>query len=163
MLRMKAKQVDHGSREVAELISRMFESMHNAEGLGLAANQIGEALRVAIIDRRGTEDGTEDLVLINPEIMAAWGQQVREEGCLSLPEVWVKVKRAAHIRLKYQDQTGAERTLKASDLLASALQHEIDHLNGVLIVDRISGLQRRFLSGKLNKLKELSRGDATSQ
>jgi len=155
VLRKKAEQADPRDPYITELIPRMFESMRTADGLGLAAPQIGESVRVAVIDGRGTPDG-EDLVLINPEISAAWGEQSREEGCLSLPEIWVKVKRSAHVKLKYQDLDGAEHEIKASDLLATAFQHEIDHLDGVLIIDRISTLQRKLVSGKLRSLKAQS-------
>jgi len=156
VLREKAREVNPGDPAIAELVTRMFESMRAVDGLGLAAPQIGESVRVSVIDGRGNPDG-EDLVLINPEIVAAWGEQSREEGCLSLPEIWVKVKRSAHIKLKYQDMDGTEHEIKASDLLATAFQHEIDHLDGVLIVDRIPALQRKLISGKLRNLKARSK------
>ena len=152
VLRKKAERIDPGDPRLAELIPRMFVSMRAAEGLGLAAPQIGESVRVAVIDGRGTPDG-EDLVLINPEIISAWGEQSREEGCLSLPEIWIKVKRSAHVKLKYQDTTGNDHEMRASELLATAFQHEIDHLDGILIIDRISAFQRKLVSGKLRNLK----------
>jgi len=156
VLRKKAKPVDPADPGLADLVQTMFESMRAKDGLGLAAPQIGESQRVAVIDRRGTEGGEEDLVLLNPEILVSWGEQSSEEGCLSLPEVWVKIRRARHIKVRYQDLSGQERTIKVSDRPAVAIQHELDHLDGVLLVDRVSSMKRRLLKGKLDKMKVLS-------
>jgi peptide deformylase len=136
----------------------MLDTMRAEDGLGLAAPQIGESVRVAVIDRRGTENGEEDLVMINPEISVAWGHDTSEEGCLSLPEIWVKVKRASHVKLAYYDLNGERQSLKASGRFAVAIQHELDHLDGVLLVDRIPSFQRRLLKGKLDALREQARG-----
>jgi peptide deformylase len=157
ILRKRAKSVDKDDPDVPLLVENMLDTMRAENGLGLAAPQVGESVRVAVIDRRGTENGAEDLVMINPEITVAWGQETSEEGCLSLPEIWVKVKRASHVKLTYSDLNGNEQSLKASGRFAVAIQHELDHLDGVLLVDRVSSVQRRLLKGKLDALKEQAR------
>jgi peptide deformylase len=156
VLRQRARAVEDDEPGLELLVQNMLETMRAQDGLGLAAPQIGESARVAVIDRRGTEDG-EDLVMINPEIAVAWGHEASEEGCLSLPEIWVKVKRASHVKLSYSDLSGKRQSLKASGRFAVAIQHELDHLDGVLLIDRVSSVQRRLLKGKLDALKELAR------
>jgi len=152
-LRQRASTVDPTDPRMASLVSTMVETMREAEGLGLAAPQIGESVRVAVIDRRAlTSD--EDLVLINPVMEVAWGEAAMEEGCLSLPGVWVDVKRATHVKVRYADLTGSEQVIRADDMLAVALQHELDHLDGVLLVDRISPDARRSIADTLEHIKE---------
>lgn len=157
VLRRRARSVEHDDPGLAALVENMLDTMRAENGLGLAAPQVGESVRVAVIDRRGTEDGEEDLVMINPEITVAWGRETSEEGCLSLPEIWVKVKRASHLKLTYFDLSGRKLSLKASGRFAVAIQHELDHLDGVLLIDRVSSVHRRLLKGKLDELKEQAR------
>ena len=157
VLRKRAQSVADDDPSLPALVENMLDTMRAENGLGLAAPQVGESVRVAVIDRRGTEDGDSDLVMINPEITVSWGHESSEEGCLSLPEIWVKVKRASHLKLAYHDLSGEQQTLKASGRFAVAIQHELDHLDGVLIIDRISSVQRRLLKGKLDALKALAR------
>lgn len=134
----------------------MIDTMRDADGAGLAAPQIGVDLRVAVVDRRMTQSG-EDLVLVNPMMEVAWGESALEEGCLSLPGIWVEVRRATHVKVRYVDLAGQHQVVKASDMLAVALQHELDHLDGVLLVDRISPRQRRAIAEDLERIKETGR------
>jgi peptide deformylase len=133
VLRLKAKKVkDVKSPEIQRLVSDMFESMREAEGLGLAAPQIGVSLRLCVIEIDG-----ERLVFANPTVTARSKEKVLfEEGCLSLPGEFFLIERSEKVTVRYEDEYGRERKLKASGLLAIALQHEIDHLEGVLMVDR---------------------------
>jgi peptide deformylase len=135
------------------LVAAMLETMREADGVGLAAPQVGAGVRVAVIDRRATENN-EDLILINPMMEVAWGEATMEEGCLSLPGVWTEVRRATHVRARYADLSGNEKTVKADGMLAIAIQHELDHLDGVLLVDRISPHARQALAGALDRIKE---------
>jgi len=133
----------------------MFETMYKRGGVGLAANQVGVLKRVVVIDiNSGKENqGKEKIVLINPEIVALEGEEIKEEGCLSLPGLYRKVKRAAFVKVKAQNLDGEEFTIEGEGLLARALQHEIDHLNGIVFIDRLSPLQKRLALEKFKKLK----------
>ena len=140
ILRQKAQKVkDPLAPEIQELIQDMFASMHAAEGLGLAAPQIGRSLRLCVIELDG-----ERMVLINPYITAASKEKIPfEEGCLSLPGEFLWIDRSEKITVRYQDENGVARKMKASGLLSVALQHEIDHLEGVLILDRFRSQKKR--------------------
>ena len=133
------------------LLPRMFASMYEAPGIGLAAPQVGLGLRFAIIDLMEGE-ASAPLVLINPEVLAASDALVsREEGCLSLPNQYADVVRPQSVRVGYQDLAGALHQIEADGLLATCLQHEIDHLDGVLFVDHLSALKRNMLMRRLAK------------
>ena len=141
--------------QVRALLPRMFATMYAAPGIGLAAPQVGVSLRVAIVDLM-PDDAPAPLVLVNPEVVAvgeAWG--VREEGCLSLPGQYADVSRPAQVRVRYTDADGRARELSADGLLATCLQHEIDHLDGVLFVDHLSPLKRNMLMRRLAKDRKL--------
>ena len=150
-LRAKAKPVQPGDARVPELAERMLATMYKAPGIGLAAPQIGELLRLVVVDIHPDEKPA-PMVLVNPEILAE-SQDVatREEGCLSLPNQFADVTRPARVKVRWQDLTGARKEIEADGLLAACLQHEIDHLNGVLFVDHISALKRNMLLRKLAK------------
>ena len=150
-LRAKAKPVQPGDSRVPELAERMLATMYKAPGIGLAAPQIGELLRLVVVDIHPDEKPA-PMVLVNPEILAE-SQEVatREEGCLSLPNQFADVTRPARVKVRWQDLTGARKEIEADGLLAACLQHEIDHLNGVLFVDHISALKRNMLLRKLAK------------
>ncbi len=144
VLRTKAKKVSTFGQSVHVLVEDMFESMHRANGLGLAAPQIGVPLRVIIIEmpEEVDEEGTviapdERYAFCNPEIIEAHGEEEDEEGCLSVPDYVGLVKRATHVTVKGQDTNGRRIRTKAEGLLARAFQHEIDHLNGTLFIDRV--------------------------
>lgn len=152
--RLKTRARPVGPADTArlrDLIPRMFATMYKAPGIGLAAPQVGVLLRVAVIDLM-TDERPAPITLVNPEIVAASAElSTREEGCLSLPGQYADVDRPARVKVRYLDQTGARKEIEADGLLAACLQHEIDHLDGVLFVDHISALKRNMLLRKLAK------------
>jgi len=137
-----------------KLVAEMFESMYAAQGIGLAAPQIGLSQQLTVIDTSFNKVAKDKLVLINPEIVETRGKQVEEEGCLSLPDIREKVQRAARVKVKAQNERGEWFEVEGEELLARALQHEIDHLNGVLFIDRISRLKRELVLRKIRKLQK---------
>jgi peptide deformylase len=150
-LRAKAKPVQAGDPRVAPLAEEMLATMYKAPGIGLAAPQVGELLRLVVVDIRPDEK-PEPLVLVNPEIVAESRETAtREEGCLSLPNQYADVTRPARVKVRWQDLSGAKKEIEAEGLLAACLQHELDHLDGVLFVDHISALKRNMLLRKLAK------------
>jgi peptide deformylase len=137
--------------KVAALVPKMFAAMYKAPGIGLAAPQVGVLLRLVVMDL-APEKIPAPLVLINPEVVAASEEKAtREEGCLSLPDQYADVTRPAWVKVKYQDEQGRPQEIAGEGLLAACLQHEIDHLNGVLFVDYLSPLKRNILLRKLAK------------
>ncbi len=155
VLRKKTDSVTKINGTIERLINDMVETMHAAPGVGLAANQVGVPLQLAVIDLSTREEKEKRhplLVIINPEIISREGSVVEEEGCLSIPDYAEKVKRAAKVKVRAQDRTGKEFELEAEGLLAKALQHEIDHLNGILFVDRLSTLKKSIFRRRFKKL-----------
>jgi peptide deformylase len=139
------------AERVRALLPRMFATMYAAPGIGLAAPQVGVNLRLAVIDLM-PDDKPAPMVLVNPEIVAASAElATREEGCLSLPGQYADVTRPARVKVRYHDEAGVKREVEAEGLLAACLQHEIDHLDGVLFVDHISALKRNMLMRRLAK------------
>jgi peptide deformylase len=136
------------------LVAEMFESMYVAQGIGLAAPQIGLLHRLTVIDISYKKNAKEKLVLINPEVVESRGKQVEEEGCLSLPEIREKVARAAWVKIRAQNERGEWFEVEGEELLARAMLHEIDHLNGVLFIDRISRLKRELVLRKIKKMQK---------
>lgn len=132
-----------------ELLDVMLESVKAAEGIGIAANQIGIPLRTALV---GREDGT-FFEIVNPTILALEGDVVLDEGCLSVPDQFEKVKRRLKVKVRYQDKTGAWQEQEAEGRLAHVFQHEIDHLDGKVFVDHLSGLKRGLILEKMLKLQ----------
>ncbi len=154
VLKRKTEPVRSIDGDIQTLIDDMVETMHAAPGVGLAANQVGVPLQVTVIDLSTQEDENRRhplVVLINPEIIAAEGSITEEEGCLSLPDCSEKVKRALKVTVKALDRTGKSFELTADGLMAKALQHEIDHLNGLLFIDRLSPLKKDFFKRKYRK------------
>ena len=138
------------------MVDDMTESMYAAEGIGLAAVQIGVAKRVIVMDLDQKEGKKNPRVFINPKILWASDEKaVFEEGCLSVPEIWEEVERAARIRAEFLDRDGERQVLEADGLLATCLQHEMDHLEGVLFIDHLSKLKRSIALRKLQKAKRL--------
>jgi peptide deformylase len=138
--------------KLKRLTEEMFDSMYAAQGIGLAAPQIAISKRITVIDVSFKKNPTDRIVLINPEIVSREGKQVEEEGCLSLPEIREKVSRAAKVKVKAQDVTGEWFEVEGEELLARAFQHEIDHLDGLLFIDRLSRLKRDLVIRKIKKL-----------
>ncbi|MEZ5647786.1 MAG: peptide deformylase [Alphaproteobacteria bacterium] len=154
-LKVKAAPVITVDDSVRLLMDDMLETMYRAPGIGLAAPQIGISQRVIVIDLAETEHQRQPLRMVNPEIIAVSEEsQVFEEGCLSLPDQYAEVERPAKIRVRYLDYAGASQELEAEGLLATCILHEIDHLDGVLFVDRISSLRRSIIIRKLAKRKK---------
>ncbi|MDP3562215.1 MAG: peptide deformylase [Legionellaceae bacterium] len=148
-LRKVSKEIETIDEELQTLIDDMFETMYDAKGVGLAAPQIGINIRLSVIDVIG--DKTQQLVLINPEIIASEGEVEYQEGCLSVPGVYDTVTRADTVTMRAQDRTGKFYEMTASGLLGECFQHEIDHLNGKLYVDLLSPLKRTMARKKLEK------------
>ena len=142
-LRLVSKPVAKVDAEIRKLVEDMFETMYGAPGIGLAAVQIGVPKRVVTTDLAKKDEPKNPKVYINPELL--WASEERaayEEGCLSIPEYYEEVERPAHVKVRYTDLDGNEQEIEANGLLATCLQHEIDHLNGVLFIDHISKLKR---------------------
>ena len=148
-LRNKAKPVAEVDDGVRKLVDDMFETMYQAPGIGLAAIQVNVPLRVVTIDI--SEERDQPLALINPEILERDGIEEMNEGCLSVPGVYEKVRRADHIRFRALDRDGEPFEMEAQGLLAVCVQHEIDHLDGKLFVDYLSSLKRQRIRKKLEK------------
>ena len=154
VLRNKTSRVERIDSTLNRLIEDMVETMHAAPGVGLAANQVGVPLQLAVIDLSLREDEEQRhplLVIINPEVLVMEGSVIEEEGCLSIPDYAEKVKRAARVKVRAQDRTGKQFELEAEGLMAKALQHEIDHLNGILFVDRLSPLKKSLFKRRFKK------------
>ncbi len=147
VLREKALLVEEITPDILNLIRDMAESMYASSGVGLAAPQVGVSKRIIIID----EDEEELMVLLNPEIIKSEGEAVDEEGCLSLPGIYSKVQRSSKVTVKALNENGESIEITKEGLSARALQHEIDHLNGILFIDKIGRMERQIL---LNKLKQ---------
>lgn len=153
VLAKRADEVTAFDEALATLVEEMFDSMYAAQGIGLAAPQISIGKRIAVIDVSFKKEPTEKIALINPEIIEGTGKQVEEEGCLSLPEIREKVQRSARVKVRAQDVKGQWFEVEGEELLARALQHEIDHLDGILFIDRISRLKREMVVRKIKKLQ----------
>jgi peptide deformylase len=148
-LKKKAQPVAAVDDEVRQLIDDMAETMYSAPGVGLAANQVGRLLRVAVVDVTHPDGEPNLLVFVNPEIVERDGQISWEEGCLSFPGIQVDVDRSARILVRALDRNGEPFELEAEELLAVAIQHELDHLDGVTLHDKVSFLKRRMIMREL--------------
>jgi peptide deformylase len=149
VLREKALPVKEITPEILNLIKDMAETMYTASGVGLAASQVGVLKRIILVD--GEEDGL--IVLINPMIIKSEGEVVEEEGCLSVPDIYSQVKRSSKVTIKALNENGDLIEITKEGLTARALQHEIDHLDGILFIDRIGRMKRQILLNKLKKKK----------
>ncbi|MCU0572576.1 MAG: peptide deformylase [Syntrophobacteraceae bacterium] len=155
ILRRKAEPVTTIDRDIHRLIDEMAETMYSAPGIGLAANQVGKAQRVLVVDLQRPEYDRGLLVLVNPKIVAASGETTYEEGCLSVPEFFSNVKRYEQVTVQAMDKDGNPVEVSASGLLAVVLQHEIDHLEGRLFIDHLGTITRELFKRKWKKrLKE---------
>lgn len=153
VLRQKTRLVrPEDMSELRTTIPRMFSAMYQAPGIGLAAPQVGLGMRFAIVDVADKDEKRNPIVLINPEVIAETDSMAaREEGCLSLPNQYAEVIRPEAVRVRYQDMDGKQQELEADGLLATCLQHEIDHLEGILFVDHLSTLKRNMIMRRLAK------------
>ena len=154
VLRRKADAVGGANAATQSLIQDLFDSLEEADGVGLAAPQIGVSQRVIVVDVSATETDLPPIALIDPRITIGEGMSLAEEGCLSIPEVYGDVKRYTNIEVEALDRDGAPFKFSAEGFYARVLQHEIDHLDGILFVDHISPLKRQLLRGALKRLKK---------
>lgn len=160
LLKQKSVTVTDFDAELRQLAEDMADTMYDAPGVGLAAPQVGELKRMVVIDCSAGEEPNDLIVAVNPEIVASEGESVEEEGCLSVPGFWANVKRFETVTLRYQDVDGATHERTADGLLGICMQHELDHLEGILFVDRLSPLKRSLFRKKyLKMLKEREQND----
>lgn len=151
-LKAKAKAVDKVDPEIRQLMDDMMETMHAANGIGLAAPQVGVLKRVLVMDISAKDEEPSPIFMANPEIVwVSEDDELREEGCLSLPEMFAEVVRPRAVRVRYLDHENEIRELDVDDLLAVCVQHEMDHLDGTLFVDHVSTLKRNMILRKLQK------------
>lgn len=154
-LKVKARPVAKVDDRIRKLLDDMVETMHAAPGIGLAGPQVGEALRLLVVDIAKEGEPSDPMKFINPEIVWASDEKMTwEEGCLSLPDQFADVERPKEVKVRYLDETGARKEIHATGLMAICLQHEMDHLDGVLFVDYISPLRRNMILRKLVKTKK---------
>ncbi len=152
-LRLVSDPVKTVDAEVRALVDDMFETMYDAPGVGLAAIQLGVPKRIVTVDTAKKDDPKAPQVFINPEVVWTSDEKgIYEEGCLSIPEYYEEVERPAQVKVRYMDLDGKAREVEADGLLANVLQHEIDHINGVLFIDHISKLKRDRVIKKFNKV-----------
>jgi peptide deformylase len=154
ILARKGDRVTEFTPALAQLVEEMFDSMYAAQGIGLAAPQIGISQQITVIDVSFKENPEDKLVLINPEVLDQEGSQVEEEGCLSLPEIRAKVKRSSWVKVRAQNEKGEFFEVEGEELLARALLHEIDHLHGILFIDHLSPLKRDLVKRRIKKLQK---------
>jgi peptide deformylase len=153
VLLQKALPVDEFNDDLQNLIDDMIETMYAAPGIGLAANQVGVSRQVIVVDISSMEEKAPLIVLINPEIMFASGESATEEGCLSVPGYVTVVKRSDQIKVSALDRAGKPVEVEGTGLLARALQHEIDHINGTLFIDRIGRVKKEFFKKRYTRQK----------
>ena len=173
VLRTKGREVTEISDEIKQLAADMLETMRDAHGVGLAAQQVGHAVQLTVIDVAGVEDRPSamfindqpvelekymPLVLLNPELTLGRDKETGNEGCLSFPEMTAEITRAAGVRCKARTLDGKTIEFDASGLLARALQHEVDHLHGILFIDRMNSAAKASLAGRLKRLQKEVRG-----
>ena len=154
LLKKPCKEVDRIDEETKKFIQDMIETMYSANGIGLAACQVGVSKKIIVLDVSPIDPQHDLFAVINPEIVTCEGEIDHEEGCLSVPDLFEKVKRKEKVQVRGIAPDGKKIEIGAEGFLALALQHEIDHLNGVLILDKISGLKRELYRRKLKKRKE---------
>jgi len=159
-LKQPGEKVSVVDDDIRRLVDDMAETMYAAPGVGLAANQIGVLLRVFVIDIAAEDEPSDLRVFINPEIIETVGTQTWEEGCLSFPGVTEDIRRAERVTVRALDRDGKPFQLEADGLLAVAIQHENDHLNGVVMLDKLSAVKRRLLGRKLARAKAEAMADA---
>jgi peptide deformylase len=178
VLRAKGKRIEQIDARIQELAANMIETMRAANGVGLAAQQVGEALQLTVVDVSKVEDRPSTLilngqrldpktaspfVLINPEVVLGREMVLGVEGCLSFPEITAEIERAEAVVVRAQDLAGESMELEATGLLARALQHEVDHLNGILFIDRMSSAAKAALSSRLKRLQKESQREQRSR
>ena len=156
-LKIKAKPVEAVDDDVRQFMDDMLDTMYDANGIGLAAPQVGDNRRVIVVDVARVDEDPQPMAMANPQIVdIADDDRIHEEGCLSLPDHYAEVVRPDWIKIRYLDRDNEIRELQADGLLATCIQHEIDHLDGILFVDHVSSLKRNMILRKLMKAKKLA-------
>jgi peptide deformylase len=153
VLQQPGEPVTEFDAELRKFVADMFETMYHAQGVGLAAPQVAVSKRITVIDVSNAKDPKAKMVLINPEVIEREGKLYEEEGCLSFPEIREKVQRAAKVKIRAQDEYGKWFEAEGEELLSRCMQHEIDHLDGVLFIFRISALKRDIALRKIRKMQ----------
>jgi peptide deformylase len=153
VLEQPGEPVTEFNAELRKFVADMFETTYASQGIGLAAPQVGISKRITVIDLSQGKDPAQKLVLINPEVISSEGRQYEEEGCLSFPDIREKVVRAAKVRIRAQDERGKWFEMDGAELLARAFQHEIDHLDGIVFLFRMSALKRGLNLRKIRKMQ----------
>lgn len=160
LLRKVAKPIDKDFKGLPELVENMFETMYHSDGVGLAAPQVGKSIRIFVVDASPASDEEPELegfkkAFINPEILERYGDdRVMNEGCLSLPEIREDITRTERVKIKYVDENFEEHIEEYGGFAARVIQHEYDHLDGVLLIDHLSPLRKRLLKGKLTAISK---------
>jgi len=153
VLEKKGEKVTNFDDSLKQLVEDMYLTMKQAPGIGLAAPQVGKSLQLCLVDLSAGEDKDQLIVLINPEIVEAEGEQKGEEGCLSFPGIFAQIERPEKVTVKYQDLDGNEKTIEGEGLLARAMCHEIDHLNGTVFVNKMGPVKKKMVLKQIKKLK----------
>lgn len=154
-----AKPVAEFDENLRALVDDMFETMYRNRGVGLAAPQVGESLRLFVMDCSGGEDESQKIALINPEIIAQEGEQVGEEGCLSFPGIYTKIEREMRVVVRAQNVVGETFELDETDLTARCILHETDHCEGIVFLDRMTVLKREMAKRKIKRLQKTGKWD----
>ena len=157
VLRLVSKPVENITEEIKQIAENMIRIMYRSEGVGLAAPQIGVSRRIIVLDVKPDDVDSKPIVVINPEILGQEGHIEGEEGCLSVPDIRGVVKRAGKVAVQGLDLNGNEIQIEGTELLARALQHEIDHLNGILFIDHLSRFKHRLIKKQLQRLEKETR------
>jgi peptide deformylase len=160
VLKKRAEAVTEFDDELRDFVSRMANTLYEENGVGLAAPQVGVSRRIVVIDLSFGEEVDRILPMINPEILSSEGECTLEEGCLSIPGIYEDVVRAERIYVRYSDPEGRPREMDAEGYLARVIQHESDHLDGILFVDRLGAVKRTFLAKALREIADAENGEA---
>ncbi|HDP98703.1 MAG TPA: peptide deformylase [bacterium] len=152
ILRLKAQKIDKVDADIRRVVDQMVEIMWDEAGIGLAAPQVARSIQLLVVDHSLIDEDGKPTAYLNPEILSAEGESIMEEGCLSLPDIREEVKRPAAIRLRYQNIDGEMLEKNFDGLTARVLQHEIDHLDGILFIDRISPMKKQLLNKELKSI-----------
>ena len=154
-----AKPVSEFNENLRRLVDDMFETMYENRGVGLAAPQVGESLRLFVMDCSGGDDESQKMALVNPEIIAQEGEQIGEEGCLSFPGIFTKVEREMRVVVRAQNVAGETFELDGKNLTARCVLHETDHCEGIVFLDRMSALKRELAKRKIKRLQKTGKWD----
>lgn len=154
VLRKRAEKIEEIDEDIKKLAQDMLETCKETKAVGLAGNQVGVTKRILVVDRANINLNEEPLIVINPEVIETEGEEMNEEGCMSVPGPFEEVRRPHKVKIKGMNLEGKEITVEGEGLLAKVLMHEIDHLNGLLFIDHLSSIRRQLLSKKLREISK---------